>query len=411
MTERAPGDAKEKLEAGSRPLSALLSQVLVAFTVELDGEFERLMRESGYAGGLSLVVWLNLVRFLTSEELSVRTLANRCRLGKEGIAGLLGCLERWRFIEFSAGEGSAVIWSQGERGKRAGWGSGRGILADWPVALTAKGRRAAQIWPPLLPEIEQRWQARFGAVRLRLLRKTLQAIVEEFDVEWPHGLTPAEPVPGAADMPPRRVPFNSEGLPLPVLLSQVLQAFAHDFNLRSKTPLALSANALRVLGVKPVPESDISRLTGSSSETSGVGWQLRPYIAISAHSAAKRGKAVRLNQRGLQAQRNYYRLTAQVERDWEDRFSAERVRSLRESLLELFREDREGRPLLAAGLVPPPGTTRSGAPAPALGRKRVAAAARQRARQMVAQSEQYQRDPDAALPHFPLWDINRGFGP
>ena len=41
-----------------RPLSALLSQVLVAFTVEFDNEFERQMAEAGYPGArLSLVVW------------------------------------------------------------------------------------------------------------------------------------------------------------------------------------------------------------------------------------------------------------------------------------------------------------------------------------------------------------------
>jgi hypothetical protein len=34
----------------NRPLSALLSQVLVAFALELDDEFENQMRESGYAG-------------------------------------------------------------------------------------------------------------------------------------------------------------------------------------------------------------------------------------------------------------------------------------------------------------------------------------------------------------------------
>ncbi len=47
------------------PLSSLLSQALVAFTIELDNEFERRMAESGNHGArLSLVVWSNLMRFL-----------------------------------------------------------------------------------------------------------------------------------------------------------------------------------------------------------------------------------------------------------------------------------------------------------------------------------------------------------
>ena len=42
----------------TRPLSALLSQVLIAFTLELDDEFEKQMRESGYTGAsLSVVIW------------------------------------------------------------------------------------------------------------------------------------------------------------------------------------------------------------------------------------------------------------------------------------------------------------------------------------------------------------------
>jgi hypothetical protein len=39
---------------GARFLSALLSQVLVAFTVEFDNEFERRMSEAGDPGGASV---------------------------------------------------------------------------------------------------------------------------------------------------------------------------------------------------------------------------------------------------------------------------------------------------------------------------------------------------------------------
>jgi hypothetical protein len=62
-------------------------------------------------------------------------------------------------------------------------------------------------------------------------------------------------------------------------------------------------------------------------------------------------------------------------------------------------------------LVPAEGTIRSGTQAPALGRRDIGPAARQRMRDMVAQSEMFVRDPANALPHYPLWDMNRGFGP
>jgi hypothetical protein len=32
-------------------------------------------------------------------------------------------------------------------------------------------------------------------------------------------------------------------------------------------------------------------------------------------------------------------------------------------------------------------------------------------RDLVAQTEAFQRDPINALPYYPLWDPNRGFGP
>ena len=66
-------------------------------------------------------------------------------------------------------------------------------------------------------------------------------------------------------------------------------------------------------------------------------------------------------------------------------------------------------PLIAA-LTPPPGTARGGELARALGRRDTGAAARQRVRDLVAQTEAFVRDPNT-LPHYPLWDMNRGYGP
>jgi hypothetical protein len=61
------------------PLPTLLSQLLVAFTVELDNEFER---RSG--ARLSLVVWANLMRFLADGPITVGELATRALCPAEG---------------------------------------------------------------------------------------------------------------------------------------------------------------------------------------------------------------------------------------------------------------------------------------------------------------------------------------
>ncbi len=67
--------------------------------------------------------------------------------------------------------------------------------------------------------------------------------------------------------------------------------------------------------------------------------------------------------------------------------------------------------LLSEGLDPPAGVARAGASVPSLGRRKVGVAARKRLRELVIQTEDFVRDPVGTLPHYPMWDMNRGFGP
>jgi hypothetical protein len=376
--------------APQKPLSALLSQILVAYTVELDSEFERRMLETPKGGArLSLVIWLNLLRFLADGPVSVRTLASRALAPDEqGGPPLLGCLERWGFVVLQSG-------------KRAGFGSGRGIRADWPVRLTGSGEMAIKIWPDLIQEIDARWSKRFGEGATRL-RRSLEALEHEIDLELPQGL------PGAILRLPEFAPRKSaaeDGMPLPVLLSRVLLAFALDFEHDSRTPISMCANAIRVLSDEPIPEAEIPKRTGCSEETSGIGWQLKPYIIVERDPARGRGKFVRLSEVGMKTQHKYHRLAREVEQWWLERFNGAAA-ELREALTTLLKRSE-----LSEGLKPPPGTTRAGAQTPALGRRDIGPAARQRKRDLVVQTEAFVRDPAGALPHYPLWDMNRGFGP
>jgi 16S rRNA (cytosine967-C5)-methyltransferase len=186
-----------------------------------------------------------------------------------------------------------------------------------------------------------------------------------------------------------------------------LLAFAMEFERGSAASLALSANTLRVLGETPIPEKDIPGLTGSSAETAGIGWQLKPYIVVECDRAKGRGKLVRLSPRGRVAQQHYHRLTAEIEKRWELRFGKETIRALRQSLEGILSAEHGERLAIVAGLIPPPGTVRAGDAAPALGRRDVGSAAKQRARDLVAQTEYFLKAPAAALPHYPLWDMNR----
>ena len=374
--------------APQKPLSALLSQILVAYTVELDGAFEhRLLRTQKSGARLSLVLWLNLLRFL-SDGPTVRTLASRALAANEQVHLALGCLERWGFIRL-------------QPGRRPGFGSGRGIRADWPVGLTASGEMAVSIWPELLPEIDARWSQRFGG-DTTLLRRSLEAIERRIDLELPEGLPWA--ILKLPEFAPRKSPAVDD-LALPVLLSRVLLAFALDFEHHSRTPISICANAIRVLGDEPIPEAEIPKRTGCSEETSGIGWQLKPYILVERDPARGRGKFVRLSETGMKTQHKYQRLTREIEEAWSERFNGA-AEQLREALTTLLNRSE-----LSEGLKPPPGTSRAGVQTPALGRRDIGPAARQRTRDLAAQTERLVRDPAGALPHYPLWDMNRGFGP
>lgn len=200
-------------------------------------------------------------------------------------------------------------------------------------------------------------------------------------------------------------------IPLPTLLSQSLLAFANEFDRDSPAPLALSANVLRVLGEKPVRVADLPRLTGGSPEQSALGWRLKRYVVVEPDPSARRGKVVRLTLPGLKARQRYRQLAGKIEKRWEAQVGKGEIRSLRESLEGLFTKCRGNRLLLPEGLAPPAGVARAGDQVPALGRRDVGAAARERMRGLVAQTEVFVRDPANTLPHYPLWDMNRGFGP
>ena len=152
--------------ASRLPLSALLSHVLVAFTIEFDNEFEHQMPHTTTWGPaahsrhgpwlVSLVMWSNFMQFVGEDGVPLRELESLAR-----ITNLKG-LERWGYV---------VVEPDPADSRTAP------PRSDWVVRPTPAGRRAQAVWRPLADVIEKRWQARFGKDDIRTLRESLERLV------------------------------------------------------------------------------------------------------------------------------------------------------------------------------------------------------------------------------------------
>jgi DNA-binding MarR family transcriptional regulator len=338
------------------PLPALLSQTLVAFTIELDNEFEQQIVAAGARPHflVSLVMWSNFMRFVPDDGLSVRELSARACVAKGAPHPSLPGMERWGYV--SVERDPAETRPKPPR-------------ADWIVRATRHGQKAQEVWRPLPNVVEERWRARRGAKAIEELRAALGSIAEQVDVELPaylpvlgHGLVPAH-FDDARPAPERDLPTD-----LPALLSQVLLAFALEFERESELSLAICANALRVLdagdGVRVrVRVRDLPRRTGVSKEAISVmtGFlDRRGYVVVEPDPALARTKLVRLTQKGRAAAVSSRELLGAVEARWPARYGAARVGRLRASLEALAGDGSS----LFEGLAPSPEGWRASVPAP-----------------------------------------------
>jgi methyltransferase (TIGR00027 family) len=331
VTPNRAAAAREPAAPAEAPLSlsALLSQALVAFTIEFDNEGEHQIPHrttnygaSGHGDGVwlvSMVMWENCMRFVTDEPITVAELLARARTGTN-----LDGMRRWGYITI---DGTARRIHRGHPGPGA------------VLRATARGLRAREVWLPLTGLIEQRWRDRFGVGRVGLLREALAAVAGQLDP----GLPDCLPIldlelrsrgPDAA-LPPRPGPAGISALPLPALLARVLLSFALEYEQESEPSLAASANLLRVLDPEGTRLRDLPALTGISKEA--VSWTLgvltRARRAVEEPDpAASRGKVARLTARGLDAQLTHSELLAALEQRWRDRFTPAVIDALRRRL-------------------------------------------------------------------------------
>jgi DNA-binding transcriptional ArsR family regulator len=356
------------------PLSTLLSQVLVAQTIELDNEFER--RLAGSGGGArvtSVVMWSNFLRFV-GDGITVDELLTKARLPRPRTLSTVGGMERWGYV----GVGDET------KTKRDGYGSARGLRGDLVVRPTAAGRAAAEIWPRLFGEIEGRWRDRFGVGAIDELRGSLEAFAERIEVELPEYVPIVDGKDGmAAGLSPleKRVASVQSG-PLTALLTQALLAYTIDFEGGSELSLALGENLVQVLEVDAIDVRDFPLAAGVPKEAISMALTFltkNGYVTVEE-------RRVRLTPRGREAREALRRRHGEVQNQWVARFGADDVRRLR-TALERVLDD----PQLPEGLRPRPDGWRA-------------------TKRYLAHTEAMLDDPRRALPAYPMV-LHRGGWP
>ena len=245
------------------PLSTLLSQALVALTIELDNEFERRFDEAGGGARVtSLVMWSNLLRFvgdgIAVGELPAAVGLQKSRVSRARRRGALAV----RLCDPGTPRGSA-------KERRDGYGSARGLEDDWVVRLTpcrspGGGDLAGA------PELRSRRVGARGSVPpgSRGSRKRCASWSTTTDLALPEYL----PIVGSSNGMALELPIAEKGrqptadLPLVALLAQALMAYTVEFEARSALSLALGANVVRVLDEDGVLVRELPSRSGVSKE-------------------------------------------------------------------------------------------------------------------------------------------------
>ena len=328
------------------PLSTLLSQALVAFTIEADHLFELRMphctsesrrRGEPIAGPwlISMPFWANCLKHVEPEGMTVGALLDRGLIADRYLQGNNPGLVRWGYVRLEPG---------GARSKK--------LDREWSVIPTDDGRLAQRTWASIPAEVESRWVERWPEVSA--LRSALERVVAAADRELADHL----PVNGGHDgwvRLPRRPPRPATGTDADVgaLLAKALLLLTLDVEATSPVALVHAANVLRALAQGPVLQRDLPRAMGVGKET----------VAVMTGTVRKAGlvtispsKEVSLSDAGGEASAKAAAAVAAVEATWPG--------ELRAQLEPLVGDGTVAGSALAEAIRPPEGTWRRRRPEP-----------------------------------------------
>jgi hypothetical protein len=287
---------------GSSPLPSLL-------WTALDGlEQAHIRQGAGRAAMPSLDEWSNLLRALDAKGVDARELPAMLRLSRRAVRTRVTAGVRKGWVEVSK------------------YGRGRTV-----ARLTARGSEVAARWQPLQEAAEERWTRDLGTVRAARLRAVLEVAVARIPLELPHypasyGLADAS-ITGGYGQDWKSVP-RSPGdtvsfLPVGALLSELIVAFAMDYETRSPVALSLSTTILLRIPPQGCAIEEIGHSVGVSA------LHRHGFVRIE----RQRGTGViHLTSNGTAVRENYHDRIKAVETEWRDRPGGRAVLALRTAL-------------------------------------------------------------------------------
>ena len=351
---------------GELPLSTLLSQALVAFTIEFDNAAERQIphrtaRHGSTPGGVwlaSMAMWLNCMRYVGTEPVTVGEVARLARTGTN-----VDGMRRWGYVTVQPNPADH---------------RSRPPEADLLLRATERGVQARAVWGPLTGVIEQRWQERFGAAEVGRLRSALEAVASQLGSWLPdclpilgYGLYSIGKGPGADRYRDAEAAYEQAGasaraedvsaLALPWLLARVLLALAIGYERESRISLAIAANLLRVLDEGGVQVRSLPALSGVSKEGLAMATGFagrRDLTVVGPDPVGARWQLARLTPKGSLVRDAHFDRLASLEARWRGRFGSDVIAGLRESLERLVGSSGPQSPLFA-GLEPQPANWRA----------------------------------------------------
>ena len=301
------------------PLPRLLGRAIGAFTLDYD------QARDGNRCIPQLGTWANALRVIDADGTDQRQLARRVVISKRAAEVVVTRLERLGRVAVE----KRMI--EGQRGKTK------------LVRLTASGAAGTASAGARVDTVQADWGQRFGGDAVDRLRDALSTVVDRFPVELPHypaGYGAGDPsVTGGDYVPedpgPPRIPAHGQDwpvvlrkpnsdtrrLPLPALLSQVLAAFAIDYERERFGSLLAASNFLRLVGDDGMA-LERARVLGA---VTGNGKSLHErHLDVVAEPGRPRdmSRRVFLTPKGRRVRDAYPHLVRKIEDRWREQYAA-----------------------------------------------------------------------------------------